>query len=225
MQNGTAISLNGCGKAQVPDGKQVPAPEEGILDSQELYYDDHKKIQLIGRHFKEIMLILGLDLEDDSLRGTPERVAKMYVEEVFKGLNEANKPRITLFENSYHYDQMLVEKNITLYSTCEHHFVPITGKAHVAYFSSGKVIGLSKINRIVQFNSKKPQVQERLTEEIAVALKEALQTDDVAVVIDAAHLCVAMRGVGDVNSTTITSHYSGRFRDEATKKEFLNFIK
>ncbi len=186
--------------------------------------DDALKIELIQKHFKEIMLILGLDLTDDSLKGTPNRVAKMYVKEVFSGLNPSNKPSIRLFENKYKYNEMLVEKDITLYSYCEHHFVPIIGKAHVAYISNGKVIGLSKINRLVQHYSKRPQVQERLTVQIAEALKEALQTQDVAVVIDAAHLCVSSRGVKDTTSTTVTAHYSGKFKDEQTKNEFLSFI-
>jgi len=186
--------------------------------------NDEKKAQ-ISHHFKEIMLLLGLNLKDDSLKGTPDRVAKMYVQEIFSGLLEENKPPVTLFENKYHYNQMLVEKNITVYSTCEHHFVPIIGKAHVAYFSAGKVIGLSKINRLVHYYSKRPQVQERLTEQIAAALKDALGTEDVAVVIDAVHLCVASRGVSDVNSTTITSHYSGKFKTESFRTEFLSFLK
>lgn len=186
---------------------------------------DDMKIKLISNHFKQIMQILELDLEDDSLKDTPKRVAKMFVKETFSGLKKANKPKITLFENKYQYNQMLVEKNITVYSCCEHHFVPIIGKAHVAYISSGRVIGLSKINRLVHYYSKRPQVQERLTEQIAQALKEALNTEDVAVVIDAAHLCVASRGVNDISSTTITSHYSGRFLQEETKKEFLSFIR
>ena len=186
--------------------------------------DDALKIELIQKHFKEIMLILGLDLTDDSLKGTPNRVAKMYVKEVFSGLNPSNKPSIRLFDNKYKYSEMLVEKDITLYSYCEHHFVPIIGKAHVAYISNGKVIGLSKINRLVQHYSKRPQVQERLTVQIAEALKEALQTQDVAVVIDAAHLCVSSRGVKDTTSSTVTAHYSGKFKDEQTKNEFLSFI-
>jgi GTP cyclohydrolase I len=186
--------------------------------------DDALKIELIQKHFKEIMLILGLDLTDDSLKGTPNRVAKMYVQEIFSGLNPANKPSIRLFENKYKYSEMLVEKDITLYSYCEHHFVPIIGKAHVAYISNGKVIGLSKINRLVEHFSKRPQVQERLTVQIAEALKEALQTEDVAIVIDAAHLCVSSRGVKDTASTTITAHYSGKFTEDQTKNEFLAFI-
>ena len=134
--------------------------------------DDELKIELIQKHFKEIMQILGLDLEDDSLKGTPYRVAKMYVEEIFSGLNPANKPDVKLFDNKYQYNEMLVEKDITFYSNCEHHFVPIIGKAHVAYYSSGKVIGLSKINRIVQYYAKRPQVQERLTMQIGKDLKK-----------------------------------------------------
>ncbi len=186
--------------------------------------DDELKIELISKHFKEIMHILGLDLEDDSLQGTPNRVAKMYVKEVFSGLNPANKPKARLFENKYNYDQMLVEKDITFYSHCEHHFVPIYGKAHVAYFSSGKVIGLSKINRIVQYFSKRPQVQERLTIQIGNELKSILQTEDVAVVMDASHMCVSSRGVNDINSRTGTAFFDGKFKDQEVKREFLNYI-
>lgn len=186
--------------------------------------DDELKIELIQKHFKEIMQILGLDLEDDSLQGTPYRVAKMYVKEVFSGLNPANKPDIKLFNNKYQYKEMLVEKDITFYSNCEHHFVPIIGRAHVAYFSSGKVIGLSKINRIVQYFAKRPQVQERLTMQIGNELKTLLDTEDVAVVMDATHLCVASRGVNDTNSRTGTAFFSGKFEDQDVKNEFLNYI-
>ena len=186
--------------------------------------DDELKIELIAKHFKEIMHILGLDLTDDSLQGTPMRVAKMYVQEVFSGLNPKNKPLARLFENKYNYDQMLVEKDITFYSHCEHHFVPIYGKVHVAYFSSGQVIGLSKINRVVQYFAKRPQVQERLTIQIADELKSILKTEDVGVVIDANHMCVSSRGVGDTNSKTGTAHFSGKFREETYKTEFLNYI-
>lgn len=186
--------------------------------------DDELKIELIEKHFREIMNILGLDLSDDSLNGTPHRVAKMYVKEIFRGLNPANKPKISMFDNKYKYNQMLVEKNITLYSNCEHHFVPIIGKVHVAYISSGQVIGLSKINRIVEYYAQRPQVQERLTKQIANELKQVLGTDDVAVVVDAHHLCVSSRGVGDVNSSTVTSEYTGRFNDLDTRKEFLSYI-
>lgn len=186
--------------------------------------DDELKIELIEKHFKEIMLILGLDLNDDSLKGTPHRVAKMYVKEIFGGLNPDNKPKAKLFENKYKYNEMLVEKDITFYSNCEHHFVPIIGKAHVAYISNGYVIGLSKINRIVQYFAKRPQVQERLTVQILNELKEVLQTEDVAVILDASHLCVASRGVNDVNSRTVTSQYSGKFKEEGSRMEFLKYI-
>jgi GTP cyclohydrolase IA len=185
---------------------------------------DKKKIEKIAFHFKEIMDTLGLDLTDDSLKGTPKRVAKMYVEEIFRGLDPANKPQIALFENKYKYNQMLVERNITLYSNCEHHFVPIIGKAHVAYISSGKIIGLSKLNRIVQYFSQRPQVQERLTMQIANELKKVLDTEHVAVVIDAVHLCVSSRGIKDVTSSTVTAEYSGKFLEEGTRNEFLKHI-
>jgi len=186
--------------------------------------EDEEKIDRIEKHFREIMILLGLDLTDDSLNGTPRRVAKMYVKEVFSGLNPKNRPTARLFENKYNYDQMLVEKEITFYSHCEHHFVPIYGKAHVAYFSSGKVIGLSKINRIVQYYAKRPQVQERLTVQIGKELQRILQTEHVGVVMDANHMCVASRGVGDTNSKTGTAYFSGKFKDENVKREFLNYI-
>ena len=185
---------------------------------------DNEKMHKIAYHFKEIMHTLGLDLTDDSLKGTPNRVAKMYVKEIFSGLNPANKPKIALFDNKYQYNDMLVEKDITFFSNCEHHFVPIIGKAHVAYMSNGKVIGLSKLNRLVQYYAKRPQVQERLTMQIAKELRMALGTDDVAVVIDAKHLCVSSRGVQDVNSSTVTSFYGGKFKDEARKSEFLKYL-
>jgi GTP cyclohydrolase I len=186
--------------------------------------DDEAKIDKIEHHFREIMHTLGLDLSDDSLQGTPRRVAKMYVKEIFHGLDPRNKPEVTLFENKYRYNEMLVEKNITFYSNCEHHFVPIFGKAHVAYMSSGKVIGLSKLNRIVQYFARRPQVQERMTMQIAEELKRVLETEDVAVIIDAAHLCVSSRGVGDVNSTTVTAEYSGRFEQPEVREELLKYI-
>jgi len=186
--------------------------------------DDETKIELIEDRFREIMNILGLDLSDDSLKDTPRRVAKMYVKEIFSGLNPVNKPSVSLFENKYQYNQMLVEKDITLYSNCEHHFVPIVGKAHVAYISNGYVIGLSKINRIVQYYAKRPQVQERLTIQIAEELKAVLKTKHVAVVIEADHLCVSSRGIQDISSQTVTSHYSGKFLNDQTKNEFLALI-
>ncbi len=187
--------------------------------------DDELKIELIEKHFREIMHIMGLDLTDDSLKGTPHRVAKMYVKEVFSGLDPKNKPIAKLFENKYKYNEMLVEKNITFFSHCEHHFVPIQGKAHVAYISNGSVIGLSKINRIVQYFSQRPQVQERLTMQIGNELVEALGTDDVAVIMDADHMCVSSRGVKDTTSSTLTSFYSGKFeKDEQTRNEFIKYI-
>ncbi|CAN5373738.1 GTP cyclohydrolase I FolE [soil metagenome] len=186
---------------------------------------DAEKIAVISHHFRQIMNALGLDLTDDSLSGTPARVAKMFVKEIFSGLDPANKPEIKLFENKYNYQEMLIEKDITLYSYCEHHFVPIIGKVHVAYISGGQVIGLSKINRLVQHFAKRPQVQERLTNQIAEGLKEALQSDDVAVIIDAVHLCVASRGIKDTASSTVTAWYSGKFKEEAVKAEFLALVK
>lgn len=186
--------------------------------------DEEKKTK-IARLFSEIMDTLGLDLTDDSLKGTPNRVAKMYVEEIFSGLSPENKPAVTLFDNNYQYNQMLVEKNISFYSNCEHHFVPIFGKAHVAYISSGKVIGLSKLNRIVQYYAKRPQVQERLTNQIAAELQNALDTKDVAVILDAKHLCVSSRGVQDDTSTTITTYYGGKFKDPRTMAELQHYIK
>ncbi len=186
---------------------------------------DAEKIKTIAHHFREIMHTLGLDLTDDSLKGTPHRVAKMYVKEIFSGLDPANKPEIALFDNKYQYGQMLIEKNITLFSNCEHHFVPIYGVAHVAYKSSGKVIGLSKLNRIVQYYARRPQVQERLTMQIGKELQRILETDDVAVVIDARHMCVSSRGIKDTASATVTSFYGGRFENEDTKAEFLHHLK
>lgn len=185
--------------------------------------DEEKKAR-IEHHFRQIMETLGLDLTDDSLKGTPKRVAKMYVEEIFSGLNPANAPKIALFDNKYQYNGMLVEKNISFYSNCEHHFVPIMGKAHVAYISNGKVIGLSKLNRIVQFFAKRPQVQERLTMQIAKELRKVLGTDDVAVLIDAKHLCVSSRGIKDETSSTVTSWYGGQFLQDSVRNEFLKNI-
>jgi GTP cyclohydrolase I len=198
---------------------------ETVSNNLDFSIDDDEKIKLIAEHYKQIIKILGLDLNDDSLKDTPERVAKMYVNEIFSGLNPKNKPEITLFENKYQYNEMLVEKNISLNSYCEHHFVPIVGKAHVAYISSGKIIGLSKINRLVNYYAKRPQVQERLTIQIAEGLKKVLNTKDVAVMIDATHFCVSSRGIKDVASSTITTNYSGKFLNEQLKNEFLSFVK
>lgn len=186
---------------------------------------DDQKIEKIEGLFGQIMETLGLDLTDDSLKGTPHRVGKMYVKEIFRGLNPANKPRIAVFDNKYNYSQMLVEKNITFYSACEHHFLPIIGTAHVAYISSGRVIGLSKINRIVEYYSKRPQVQERLALQILKELKDALGTEDVAVVMEGKHLCVSSRGVEDTSSSTVTVEYGGQFKTNMEiRKEFLGYI-
>lgn len=185
---------------------------------------DSEKIELIHQDVKNILTTLGLDLTDDSLKGTPNRVAKMFVKEIFGGLNPKLKPKASTFENKYRYGEMLVEKNITLYSTCEHHLLPIVGKAHVAYISNGTVIGLSKMNRIVDFYAKRPQVQERLTMQIVKELQEALGTEDVACVIDAKHLCVNSRGIRDVDSSTVTSEYGGKFKDAETRRDFLDYI-
>lgn len=186
---------------------------------------DDEKIVLIEGHFREIMYTLGLDLTDDSLKGTPLRVAKMYVQEIFSGLKPENKPILSRFENKYKYNTMLVERDITLYSSCEHHFVPIIGKAHVAYMPNEHVIGLSKLNRIVQYYARRPQVQERMTMQIANELKTALKTDNVAVLIEADHLCVMSRGVNDVTSSTITAEYSGLFEQDQFRNEFLSHVR
>ena len=185
---------------------------------------DTEKKAAIEKLFAQIMDVMGLDLTNDSLRGTPKRVAKMYIDEIYSGLNPDNKPKIALFDNEYQYNQMLVEKNITFYSNCEHHFVPIIGKAHVAYISSGKVIGLSKLNRIVQYFAKRPLVQERLTNQIGRELQSILGTDDVAVIIDAKHLCVSSRGIKDDTSATVTSFYGGQFNDTEKVQELYNHI-
>lgn len=186
--------------------------------------DDNTKMKLIASHFSEIMNILGLDLNDDSLKDTPARVAKMYVKEFFSGLNPENKPKLTLFKNRYNYKQMVIEKNISFYSNCEHHFVPFMGKAHIGYISNGEVVGLSKLNRIVDYFAKRPQVQERMTIQIANELRDSLKTEDVAVVIEAKHLCVSSRGIKDDTSTTSTSALFGKFLDNDTRSEFIRLI-
>jgi GTP cyclohydrolase IA len=212
------ITTEDIGDNHVSTGVQTPLRADAFKLS------DEQKIEKIQVHFREIMETLGLDLTDDSLKGTPARVAKMYVKEIFNGLNPANKPTIALFENKYQYSQMLVEKDITFYSSCEHHFVPIFGKAHIAYISTGQVIGLSKLNRIVQYFAKRPQVQERLTMQIAHELQYILETKDVAVLLDAKHLCVSSRGVQDANSATVSSFYGGKFEEENTRAEFLKYV-
>jgi len=186
---------------------------------------DEEKIKLIEKDVLNILETLGMDLTDDSLKGTPNRVAKMFVNEIFGGLKPENLPKSSTFENKYNYQEMLVEKNITVYSTCEHHLLPIVGKAHVGYFSNGTVIGLSKMNRIVEYFSKRPQVQERLTIQIVRALQEALKTENVACVIDAKHLCVNSRGIKDIDSSTVTAEFGGKFKDKSVKREFLDYIR
>ena len=186
---------------------------------------DDQKIESIKKDVANILHTLVIDLTDDSLSGTPNRVAKMFVKEIFGGLNPNKKPSPSTFENNYKYGEMLVEKNITVYSTCEHHLLPIVGRAHVAYISNGKVIGLSKMNRIVDYYAKRPQVQERLTMQIVQELQIALGTQDVACVMDAKHLCVNSRGIRDIESSTVTSEFGGKFKEETTKREFLDYIK
>jgi GTP cyclohydrolase I len=217
MLNG--FSIHEIGDDHLFTGLETPMKKDAFKLS------DQEKKTKIALLFEEIMDVMGLDLTDDSLKGTPERVAKMYIDENFSGLNPENKPKIALFDNKYQYNQMLVEKDITFYSNCEHHFVPIIGKAHVSYISSGKVIGLSKLNRIVQYYAKRPQVQERLTNQIAEELKGILGTDDVAVIIDAKHLCVSSRGIKDDTSATVTAFYGGAFNTSAKIAELQNYLK
>ncbi|MCK0144928.1 GTP cyclohydrolase I FolE [Arenibacter sp. F26102] len=224
LNNRNSQKLNGFTHTDIGDDHLYTGLETPMkLDAFKL--NDREKKQRIALLFEEIMDVMGLDLTDDSLKGTPERVAKMYIDEIFSGLNPENKPKIALFDNKYQYNQMLVEKNITFYSNCEHHFVPIIGKAHVAYISSGKVIGLSKLNRIVQYYAKRPQVQERLTNQIAEDLKSILGTDNVAVIIDAKHLCVSSRGIKDETSATVTSYYGGKFNTSSKIAELQNYLK
>ena len=189
------------------------------------FLSDEEKIERIKADVANMLTTLGMDLTDDSLKGTPNRVAKMFVKEIFGGLNPSKKPSSSTFDNKFKYGEMLVEKNITVYSTCEHHLLPIVGRAHVAYISSGRVIGLSKMNRIVDYYAKRPQVQERLTMQIVKELQIALNTEDVACIIDAKHLCVNSRGIRDIESSTVTAEYGGRFKDENVRKEFLEYIK
>ena len=202
----------------------LSANTETPLRSDAFELSNAEKIEKIQADFANIMHTLGLDMTDDSLKGTPKRVAKMFVNEIFGGLNPENEPKASTFENKYQYKEMLVEKNIVVYSTCEHHFLPIVGNAHVAYMSNGNVVGLSKINRIVEFYAKRPQVQERLTMQIVRHMQKVMGTDDVACIIDAKHLCVNSRGIKDINSSTVTAEYGGRFKDKDVKREFLNYI-
>lgn len=209
---------------EIDDNHSMTTTDNPIrIDAFEL--TDDKKIELIRKDVENILYTLGMDLTDDSLKGTPNRVAKMFVKELFGGLHPDKKPKASTFENKYKYGEMLVEKNITLYSTCEHHLLPIIGKVHVAYISNGNVVGLSKMNRIVDYYAKRPQVQERLTMQIVKELQTVLNTKDVACVIDAKHLCVNSRGIKDVDSSTITSEFGGAFKKEASRREFLDYIK
>ena len=219
-----SLELNNFTDSEIGDDHLYTSIDTPMKEDAFLLSDGEKK-EKISLLFAEIMDVFGLDLTDDSLKGTTNRVAKMYVDEIFSGLNPANKPKIALFDNKYQYSQMLVEKNITFYSNCEHHFVPIYGKAHIAYVSSGKVIGLSKLNRIVQYFSQRPQVQERLTNQIGRELVEILGTEDVAVIIDAKHLCVSSRGIKDESSSTITSYYGGVFNTSEKIVELQNYLK
>ncbi len=203
----------------------IASSEETPLRKDAFELSDEEKIEKIRENVSEIMETLGLDLTDDSLKGTPNRVAKMFVNEIFSGLHPKRKPKSSTFDNKYKYGEMLVEKNITVYSTCEHHLLPIVGRAHVAYISNGTVVGLSKMNRIVDYFAKRPQVQERLNIQIVRELQKVLNTEDVACIIDAKHLCVNSRGIRDIESSTVTAEYGGKFKEEATRREFLNFIK
>lgn len=202
----------------------ISTAEDTPLRKDAFVLDDATKIERIRENVRDIMLTLGLDLEDDSLKGTPNRVAKMYVNEIFGGLNPNRRPKASTFDNKYKYGEMLVEKNITLYSTCEHHFLPIVGRAHVAYISNGTVVGLSKMNRIVDYYANRPQVQERLNIQIVRELQEVLGTEDVACVIDAKHLCVNSRGIRDIDSSTVTAEYGGKFKEKSTRREFLDYL-
>ncbi len=204
--------------------EHVSSSEVTPLRKDAFVLSDNEKIERIQENIREVMLTLGLDLDDDSLKGTPNRVAKMFVKEVFGGLHPDRKPKSSTFENKYKYGEMLVEKNITLYSTCEHHLLPIVGKAHVAYISNGTVVGLSKMNRIVDYFAKRPQVQERMNIQIVRELQKVLGTDDVACVIDAKHLCVNSRGIRDIDSSTVTAEYGGKFKEESVRREFLDYL-
>lgn len=207
------------GDDHIGTGKETPIRDDAFEKS------DDEKIASIEKDFHHIMETLGLDLTDDSLKGTPKRVAKMYINEVFSGLHPKRKPKASVFENKYQYGEMLVEKNITVYSTCEHHFLPIVGRAHVAYISNGTVVGLSKMNRIVDYFARRPQVQERMTLQVVEELQKVLKTEDVACVVDAKHLCVNSRGIRDIESSTVTSEFGGKFKEKTVKREFLDYIR
>ncbi|MEZ4795250.1 MAG: GTP cyclohydrolase I FolE [Flavobacteriaceae bacterium] len=211
--------IEALGNAHVGTSSDTPLRPDAFEKS------DMEKIAAIKKDVEHILETLGMDLTDDSLRGTPNRVAKMFVQEIFGGLHPDKKPKASTFQNKYKYGEMLVEKNITLYSTCEHHLLPIVGKAHIAYISNGTVVGLSKMNRVVDYFAKRPQVQERLTMQIVKELQHILGTEDVACVIDAKHLCVNSRGIRDIDSSTVTSEFGGKFKDPQVRREFLDYIK
>lgn len=213
------VSIEDLGDDHLFSSAKTPLRDDAFELSEE------EKIRAIEEDIAHILHKLGMDLTDDSIKGTPKRVAKMFVKEIFGGLNPKRRPKPSTFDNNYKYGEMLVEKNITVYSTCEHHLLPIVGRAHIGYISNGKVIGLSKMNRIVDYFARRPQVQERLTMQIVQELQQALDTEDVACVIDAKHLCVNSRGIRDVASSTVTSEFGGKFKDELTKREFLDYIK
>ncbi|MEM6892086.1 MAG: GTP cyclohydrolase I FolE [Bacteroidota bacterium] len=206
------------GNDHIGSSSETPLRDDAFVLS------DDEKIERVQQNVKDILLTLGLDLTDDSLQGTPKRVAKMFVKEIFGGLHPDRKPTSSTFDNKYKYGEMLVEKNIVVYSTCEHHLLPIVGRAHVAYISNGTVVGLSKMNRIVDYYAKRPQVQERLNIQVVKELQKVLGTEDVACVIDAKHLCVNSRGIRDIESSTVTAEYGGKFKDEAVRREFLDYI-
>ncbi|KAB1069432.1 GTP cyclohydrolase I FolE [Tamlana haliotis] len=205
--------------------EHIGTSEDTPMRNDAFKLSNEEKIDIIKDDVRHIMETLGLDLTDDSLSGTPNRVAKMFVKEIFGGLDPSKKPSASTFDNKYKYGEMLVEKNITVYSTCEHHLLPIVGRAHIAYISNGTVVGLSKMNRIVDYFAKRPQVQERLTIQVVRELQDVLNTKDVACVIDAKHLCVNSRGIRDIESSTVTSEFGGKFKDMATRREFLDYIK
>jgi len=211
--------LSRLGDDQISTSSKTPLKKDAFKIT------DSEKIKLIEIRIREILDILGMDLNDDSLSGTPKRVAKMFINEIYSGINPLNKPKTSTFKNDYKYGEMLVEKNISVNSTCEHHLLPILGTAHISYISNGRIIGLSKINRIVDYFSKRPQVQERLTLQIVQELQKILKTKDVACVIDAKHLCINSRGIRDNQSSTVTSEFSGRFKEKEIKREFLDYIK
>ena len=226
--NGSAlknVSFDKIAEIEFQGDNHVSSSTDTPMREDAFELDDDEKIARIEHNFREILETMGLDLTDDSLKGTPHRVAKMFIQEKFRGLDPKNKPEMRAFENNYQYNQMIVEKNITVNSSCEHHFVPIIGKAHVAYIAGGKVVGLSKLNRIVDYYARRPQVQERLTRQIAEELRSSLNTDDVAVIIEAKHLCVSSRGIEDDSSTTVTAEYLGAFKSENKKRELFDYIK